>query len=645
MSPPRHLVDRIFSLGNVVLVAWEDGPDEQITYASPNMRSVLGHEPADLTAGRLRFDAIIHPDDIVTLQRQTGRALASNAATCEVDDYRIRHGDGRWRWVHAVTLIDRGADQTPDHIISYLVDVTDRREAERALAEQRDRLDLVLGGTRLGMWDWNPQTNEVTFDERWAEMLGHRLEEIPFTLESWESRVHPDDLEACFADITAHMEGKVPFYENVHRMRHRDGRWVYILDRGRIMEWDAEGRPVRFTGTHTDITPQKEAELEARRADQAKSIFLARMSHEIRTPLNGVLGVLQLLERTDLDAQQLEYLDVIRDSGESLLTIISDVLDVSKIEAGEMSLDPHPFDVRRVLESVLELYRERAMTKQLDYALVVDDTVPELLVGDSHRLRQVVSNLTSNALKFTEEGSVTIGARAEVTGEEAMLILTVRDTGSGIGDTEGIWEAFRQEDATVSRHYGGTGLGLAITRQLTSLMGGAVSVESEVGAWTEFEVRLTLPIAEADREEADRSGEWSAVSGPELPRLRVLVAEDNRVNQLVIAGALTQLGQSFEVVADGREAVARCEAGSFDLVLMDIHMPEMGGIEASRRIRELPLARQPRVVAISADAFAPGQAVYAEARFDGSVPKPFKLAHLADEIREAAAGDRLDLAS
>jgi PAS domain S-box-containing protein len=640
--PPVRLLEKVFSLGSVVVVAWRDEtPDFPIDYASPNLQELLGIDPEELTSGRVSFTSLVHPDDLPGVIEAVATAISSGQPRCEIDDYRLRHADGHWVWVQEAAIIERDESGVPGPCLSYLVDITARRQAEVDLAQERDRLELVLEGTRLGMWEWNLKTGEVICDKRWAEMIGYDLSELSRDIATWESRVHPDDIAGCYADIGAHIDGKVDFYENVHRLRHRDGHWVHILDRGRIMERDADGHPTRFIGTHTDISPQRRAELEAREAERAKGAFLARMSHEIRTPLNGVLGMLQLLDGTPLDEQQREYLEVIRESGESLLTIIADVLDVSKIEAGEMRLDPQPFVVRRLLRSVADLYRERAITKGLDYRLDIDEEVPEVLVGDGHRLRQVLSNLTSNALKFTEAGTVTIHAGATRRGPEAELRIEVRDTGPGIADTDDIWEAFRQADVSISRKYGGTGLGLAISRQLMSLMGGDISVESEVGAWTVFEMRLVLPVGAA----ISRGSASTAATG-ELPSLRVLVAEDNRVNQLVIAGVLGRLEQEFVVVENGREAVERIERETFDLVLMDIHMPEMNGIEAARRIRALPPGRQPRVVAISADAFAPGQDLYREARFDGAVSKPFKLEDIARIIRECPGGGRkLDRAS
>ncbi len=636
MSIPLQTLQTLFTLGDVTLFVWANEPGWPVTYVSPNVERLLGISAADLLSRRVLFGDLIAAEDLAPLQASVARSVASGADLCMHDDYRLRRPDGRWIWVHDVTVIQRAADGSVISFAGHLLDVTQSREDRAALMAQRDRFELVLQGTRLGLWDWNPTTNAVVFDERWARMLGHELAEIEPSLESWQSRVHPDDLAGCFADIQAHLEGKTEFYENVHRMRHKDGRWIYILDRGRVCERDAEGRATRFTGTHTDITPQKLAELAARQANLAKDQFLARMSHEIRTPLNGVLGLLQLLESSALDGQQTAYIEAMRESGETLLTVINDILDASKIEAGQMRIDPHPFDVPRLLQTVFDLYRERAHSKQLGYRLLLDNELPKRLVGDSHRLRQVLTNLLSNALKFTARGKVELIASAQQRPDGAIdLRLEVSDTGCGIADTAAIWEPFRQGDASTSRHHGGTGLGLSICRQLITLMGGTLELQSQPGVGSTFTAQVPLRAA-ADAASSPAPTQLASIDAARS--LAVLVAEDNPVNQMLMRGVLEKLGLRGTFVGNGADAIERCKQQPFDLVLMDLHMPVVDGLTACRSIRkELPPTEQPRIIAISADAFAPTEAGFQDAGFDGALAKPFRLAQLAQLIRETPA--------
>ncbi len=634
MEFPHPIIETLFNHGDAVLFVWGNERGWPVNQVSENLTRILGYKPEQFVSRQIMFADLVHPEDLQVLGEAVQTAIDTNAPTCVHDDYRIQHADGRWIWVHDATVIERNEAGNVTSFVGYLQDVTEKHESSEALAKQRDRLQLVLEGTRLGLWDWNPQTNEVTFDDRWAQMLGYELHEIELKLESWSSRVHPDDLAQCYEAIQTHMDGKVDYYENIHRMRHKDGRWVYILDRGRICEWDANGKPTRFTGTHTDITAQKKAELQAQRANQAKSEFLARMSHEIRTPLNGVLGVMQLLETTNLDQKQQEYVEVVCESGDTLVTIINDVLDSSKIEVGKMQIESRPFEVRKMLRTVHQLYQERALAKGIDYALEIDDSVPECLQGDPHRIRQVLSNLLSNAFKFTEEGRVALTAHAEELPDgKVELLMSVQDTGVGIEDPKVVWQPFGQADASTSRLYGGTGLGLSICRQLTKLMQGEMQLATEFGAGTEFSIVLPLQLA---TRESMQTKDKVRRALPTLPNLDVLVAEDNAINQMVISSVLKHLGQRVTVVENGLAALEECRQRNFDLVFMDIHMPEMNGIEASQKIHaELPKDRQPRIVALSADAFAPNQDKFGDAKFDGAVAKPFKVADIAQAIRDS----------
>jgi len=632
MPFPIEKFERLLTTGTVTLFHWrpDDGwPAESVTQ---NVENLLGYSADDFVSKRVLFGDLVHPDDLSGLTAAVTAGIASGADWCPHEDYRLKHANGNWIWIRDSTLIERDEEGQLTGFVGYLIDISRLKDTEVALAAQRDRLSLVLEGTRLGMWDWNPQTNEVTFDERWAEMLGYDLCDIEPGLSSWESRVHPQDLASCYADIQAHVEGKTPFYENIHRMKHRDGRWLHILDRGRICEWDAEGKPTRFTGTHTDITAQREAELAAQQASKAKSTFLARMSHEIRTPLNGVLGVLQLLEATDPTAIQSEYLDIVRDSGENLLSIIGDVLDMSKIEAGQMSIAQEPFGVIKTMQSVFDLYCEHALSKDLGYDLVLAPDLPDSALGDPHRIRQVVGNLLSNALKFTEAGSVTMSVGlVEQADDDFTLEVSVADTGVGIQHPEQIWEAFRQDDSSISRRFGGTGLGLSVCRQLTELMAGEIGVSTVIGEGSVF--TLCLPLVRVVNTEQPAPVE-APKRGATLPKLRVLVAEDNKVNQLVIMRALKSLGQEPTLVETGVEAVEAFDDAEFDLIFMDLHMPKMNGIEATRRIRNS--GHQTKIVALSADAFAVENEAIRAVHFDGILTKPFRFEDLQAEILRAA---------
>ncbi len=421
---------------------------------------------------------------------------------------------------------------------------------------------------------------------------------------------------------------------------------------------DDRGEVTGLIGIAMDITERKRAEEETQRAreaaeaaSQAKSEFLANMSHEIRTPMNGILGMTELALETHLTAEQREYLDMVKISAESLLTIINDILDFSKIEAGKLELDHEFFDLRCFLDSVLKPLTLRARQKGLDLSSAIDPQVPEKVLGDSGRLRQVLMNLVGNAIKFTERGSVSVNVKLESLDlHTAGLRLEVKDTGIGIprAKQEVIFDAFAQADGSTTRRYGGTGLGLTITRKIVEMMGGQISVESKPGQGATFTVTLPFslaakaeplqpeeaPAAAAQPSEAEAGTTESRAGSP----LRILVAEDNPANQKLVLYLLQKLGYAVEVASDGKEALATLEkAGleSFGLVLMDVQLPEMNGFEATAAIRQMEKrsGRRLPVVALTAHALKGDMERCLEAGMDGYVSKPIRREELIEAIQ------------
>jgi signal transduction histidine kinase/ActR/RegA family two-component response regulator len=374
----------------------------------------------------------------------------------------------------------------------------------------------------------------------------------------------------------------------------------------------------------------------AESASRAKSEFLANMSHEIRTPMNGIIGMLDLLAKTPLDAQQSEYLQLTRRSANALMGIISDILDLSKIESGRMTLNPERFDLLEMLQDVAALFASPARNKGLDLFLQAPSEMPRMVIGDALRLRQVVSNLVNNAVKFTESGSITIaleylGEEAQEHLRQARLRICVSDTGIGVPpeSLSSIFEEFTQADSSITRRYGGTGLGLAISKKLVEMMGGRIGVQSEVGKGSTFWVELTLPVASGDVKQETEPSPTFCLAG-----VRVLLAEDNEVNRLVAVRMLETFGCKVDTALNGAQAVEKALADKYDLILMDVQMPEMDGYEATRHIREVERTTGEHriIIAMTAHSLESDRQACLETGMDDYLSKPVKRERLAETL-------------
>ncbi|MCB9680179.1 MAG: response regulator [Alphaproteobacteria bacterium] len=516
-----------------------------------------------------------------------------------------------------------------------------RLDAARALRTGRDRYEAAVRGADVAVWELSIPRGELVHADGVGRLLGLRPEDLPRGVDALLGVVHVDDRETCRRVAIAHDAGRLELVDVEVRMR-AGNVWKWVLLRGRITERDPSGRPLRANGTMLDIDERKRlldelrtARELAERASEAKSRFLANMSHEIRTPLNAVLGMAALLQGSRLNATQTDMVDTLRLSGEHLLALLNQILDVSRIESGEFELSRTAFDLRATILEVGDLFRPIADGKGLGLDVRLDERLPMRVVGDALRLRQVLVNLADNALKFTERGGITMMAWCPEPSAPRRVRIEVADTGMGIPQEQldVLFDAFAQADGSDSRRFGGSGLGLAISRALCDAMGGRLSAESTPGKGSVFRFDLELEgVAEAV------PGPKRAALSPNLlpADLKILVVEDNAVNQKVALGMLQRLGCAAQVSDSGHDALELVEIDLPDVVLMDIQMPGMDGIETTRRIRERFGSRtRPWIIAVTAAAQTEDRQRSLASGMNDYITKPVRPAELERALERA----------
>ena len=670
-----------------------------------------------------------------------------------------------------------------------LRDISARNAMADLLHSERQRLASILAGTDVGTWEWNVQTGQLILNERWAEIVGYTLAELsPVSIETWQRVCHPDEMEKSDELLRRHFAGEIPCYDCECRLRHKDGHWVWVRDRGKVMTWTADGQPLEMFGTHLDITREKLAEqnlreasqfneqiiagaqegivvcgrdlryrvwnpymenlsgmkaddvigrhllelfpflqevgvlanveralageisplaefpfqipqsgrsgwasqrvgplrnaqgeiiaaigtirevtavrraeealrqsqqsLEARveertrqlaiatqtaeAANRAKSAFLANMSHEIRTPMTAIVGMIELMKFDGATARQMARLKKMNDAAQHLLNILDDVLDLSRIEAGRLTLEEATVDVEGLVASVIDMTADRAANKHLQ--LTADcEPLPGRLIGDPTRIRQALLNYIGNAIKFTERGSISVRARCREEDSHSILVcFEVRDTGIGVpaDAIERLFSKFEQADNSMTREYGGTGLGLAIVKQIADLMGGSAGVESSEGAGSTFWFTARLKKAIARKAISTVAPGTTAGEAQERrhENRRILIVDDEVTNREVILAIVEAVGLLADCAASGHEAVELAGKTPYDLILMDLHMARMDGMEATRRIRRLPTGTRTPILALTGNVVSEIRQHCLNAGMNDFVAKPFSMDALLEVI-------------
>ncbi|MFN8133527.1 MAG: PAS domain S-box protein [Solirubrobacteraceae bacterium] len=611
-------------------------------YASPAAAGMLGFGPDELI-GRAAY-AFFHPDDVAPAFEAHSRLRAGAERTRH--ESRVLRKDGGYIWMDTTETAIRDGDGRMTGSVAISRDVTERHRMEQELEETASRLSSLIANSPGVMYS-------CACDEAWtmafisdeiSSLSGYPAGDfIGNAVRSFESIEHADDRTRVREVIAAAVAGRHP-YSIEYRIVNEYGGICWVIDRGSPV-FDDDGRLRCLDGVIIDNTEQKlieeelaEAREHAEAATRAKSQFLANMSHEIRTPMNAIVGMTGLLLDTSLDPEQRDYVETVRSSSDALLDLINDILDFSKIESDRLELEAARFDVRACVETALDLVAPRATEKGVELAALVDPVVPAGVIGDVTRLRQVLLNLLTNAIKFTHDGEVVVtveGRPAEGVRQE--LAFTVRDTGIGIpaDRLDRLFKSFSQVDASVTRQYGGTGLGLAISKRLVEMMGGEIWVRSEEGAGSEFGFTLTVEAAAAEPPPAP---------APSLTGRRLLIVDDNATNRRVLALQADSWGMESAEEPGGAAALERLGSHeAFDVAILDMQMPGMDGIELARRIRSQPeTADLPLVMLTSLGRHEPAADALGFAAY---LHKPIKASALFDALASIFGSDAVEAAA
>ncbi|MCZ6673632.1 MAG: ATP-binding protein [Verrucomicrobia bacterium] len=535
--------------------------------------------------------------------------------------------DDEWWGVMGFDQVAHDRVWHPKEISGYVLLATSimefmrRQDLEENLRVFQERYDMASRAGQVGVWDWDIENNRVFLDPSIRSMAGYRGQELGDDLESWEKVFVLDQDVKWVEELNRRILNHEKDFELEHWIRHSNGQLLGAFSRGKAV-YDKTGKAIRILGTTTDITHLKAIQNDLRSArdlaeegSRSKSEFMAKMSHEIRTPLNGVMGFATLLKHTELDSEQEDYLTNLETSSKLLLSMVNNILDFSKIEAGKLDLEQKPFDIQGSIETILQVFGDSVVKKGLKMEFVPGEGLPSCVITDPLRIQQVVLNLIGNAVKFTEQGSIQISAawKDEKDGK-GRLRLAVKDSGIGIEPSrlKAIFEPFTQADSSMTRRFGGSGLGLTICQNILQAMGSRLEVTSTVGEGSEFSFEIlveeTAPEIVQDNESVRETITQSSSSRAaetileQRAKVKILLAEDNALNQQVISKLLNRLGYNAVLVEDGQEAVDALNRWDFDFVFMDLMMPNLDGISATQVIREtLPPAKQPVIVALTAN--------------------------------------------